>query len=444
MMKHTLLAMSILLGWLLTSATPILAGVEGSINGDIRTDQRLRFDPQEFTRNETRFSLKVQGALADKYDYFGEVQLKGTRDLTADDQFQWEADLREGYLDIYKFFSDRLDVRLGKQIIAWGKADKLNPTSNVSPDNLEDPFDFGEKLGVNAVQTTIYWGDTSIAGIFIPEFGVAELPSGDFAQAFAGTTELPQGLTLRNSTQHTLQPESTLDESALYAVKLSAVLWGYDVSLSYLAGRDDLPLANAARLTAVDDLGTVDLDVDLIYPKMQVIGADIAGQIKTIGVWAEGALFLPDKVALTTTLTTLEGVQSQSETVALDDEPYFKYVVGMDYTFKNEWYVNAQFVHGFFHERGQDALSDYIVFRFEKDFLNAELTIAPLQMALAIPDWNHLDTNYGLVGIPEITYRPADNVELILGAYILTGKGPNMFSQIKDQDQVYFKAKVTF
>jgi hypothetical protein len=443
-MKQGMLTVMMVICWSLISASPVLAGVEGNINGDIRTDQRLRFDPQEFTRNETRLRLKFEGAPGEKYHYFGEMQLKGIRNLSADDQWRWEMDLCEGYFDLYKFLSEKLDLRIGKQIIVWGTADRLNPTSNVSPDNLEDPFDFGEKLGVNAMQATVYLGDVSVIGIFIPEFGVAELPSGDFAQAFTGSMELPPGLTLRNITQHTLQPESTVDESALYAVKLSTVLWEYDVSLSYVSGRDDLPLANAARLTAVDDLGMVDLDVDLIYPNMQVIGADVAGQIKTIGVWAEGALFLPDKVALTTTLTTLEGIQSQGKTVALDDQPYFKYVVGMDYTFKNGWYINAQFIHGFFHERGQDALSDYLVFRTEKDFLNAELTIAPFGIALAIPDWDELDRNYGLVGIPELTYRPVDNVELILGAYIITGKGPNMFSQIKNQDQVYFKAKVSF
>lgn len=442
-MKNTTILLTMMVLLCLTSRE-LFAEITVDINGYLQTDIRLRFDNGEFTWNRNQFDLKFEGAPNDRYHYFSEVQLKGIRDLTADDQFQWEWDLREGYLDLYQLFSDQLDVRIGKQIFAWGKADKLNPTSNVSPDDLDDPFDFGEKLGVNALQATVYLGDVSVTGIFIPEFGVAELPSGDFANAFTGTMELPPGMTLGSITQHTLQPESTLDESSAYAVKISTVLWDYDVSLSYFAGRDDLPLAKTSRLTAVDELGAVDLEVDLMYPKMQVIGADLAGQVKTIGVWAEGALFLPDKVALTTTRTTLDGLQSEDTGVALDDEPYCKYVVGMDYTFKNGWYINTQFIHGFFHERGQDALSDYLVFRTEKDFLNAELTIAPFGIALAIPDWDEIDTNYGVVGIPEITYRPADNIELILGAYIIAGEGPNMFSQIDDQDQVYFKAKVSF
>ena len=444
-MKQALATAMMVCGGILLGASSIPAVELGNINGNVRTDQRLRFDPQEFTRNETRANLKFEGAPSEKYHYFAETQLSGVRNLSADDQFDWELDLREGYFDLYKIFSDRLDIRIGKQIIAWGKADKINPTSNVTPDNLEDSFDFGEKLGVNAIQATVYWGgDTSVAGMFIPEFGVAELPAGEFASAFAGTIAPPEGMTLRNIAQHARQPERAVSESSLYAVKVSAALWNYDVSFSYLAGRDDLPLANSVLLTPVDALGTVDIDVGLIYPKMQVIGADVAGQIKTVGVWAEGALFLPDKVALTTALNTPEGAVAQSETTALDDDMFFKYVVGMDYKFKNQWYVNAQFIHGFFHERGADALTDYLVFRCEKDFMNAELTVAPLGVAFAVPEWDNLDSNYGLVGIPEITYRPVDNVELILGAYIIAGEGANMFSQIDDQDQAYFKAKVSF
>jgi len=45
---------------------------------------------------------------------------------------------------------------------------------------------------------------------------------------------------------------------------------------------------------------------------------------------------------------------------------------------------------------------------------------------------------------PEITYYPYDNIELLFGAYIIDGKGSNMFSRLKGNDEVYFKAKVSF
>ena len=85
-----------------------------------------------------------------------------------------------------------------------------------------------------------------------------------------------------------------------------------------------------------------------------------------------------------------------------------------------------------------------MVGRVEKDFLNDELTIVPFGIALAINDWDDIGNNYGLAGMPEISYCPADNVELTLGVVILEGKGDNMFSGIKDNDEVYFKAEVSF
>jgi hypothetical protein len=68
----------------------------------------------------------------------------------------------------------------------------------------------------------------------------------------------------------------------------------------------------------------------------------------------------------------------------------------------------------------------------------------PFGVALAIPEWDNLSRNYAFIGNPEITYYPADSVELVLGAMIIIGQGENLFSQIKDQDELYFRAKVSF
>ena len=169
-------------------------------------------------------------------------------------------------------------------------------------------------------------------------------------------------------------------------------------------------------------------------------GADLVGAVSNIGIWAEGACFIPEKVVMKTFTV---GVGTQTS-IALDDEPYYKFVIGGDYTFKNGIYLNAQYLHGFVHERGKDDLNDYLTFRFEKKFFNDELKVVPIGGAVSVTDWDDYENNYGLVANPEITYYPYDNVEIITGAYILNGKGRNMFSSLKDNDEVYFKAKVSF
>ncbi|HDP99740.1 MAG TPA: hypothetical protein ENN22_11245 [bacterium] len=440
---------------LLITTINLIAQSDLGINGYIKTDNRLRYDSKEFTWNENRLNLKFEGAPSDKYHFFSEVRLRGfgfpnvtqSSDLQRQEKdkvYRWGLEFREAYLDLYQFGLENLDLRIGRQIISWGTADKLNPTSNISPDDLEDIFNFGEQLGTNALKASYYLGDVTLTGVFVPVFTPATLPLGDFASAFAPPMDLPPGVLPRNFSDSIILPENKLTESSQFAFKAATNLLGYDVSLSYFKGRDDLPLVDKVTITPVDTLGTIDIDTELIYPKMQVIGADFAGSIGSVGFWGEGALFIPDKVEMSTFMQTQMGLLPQATSIALDDKPYFRYVIGGDYTFKNGLYLNAQFLHGFIHERGEENLNDYIAFRFEKKFFNDELKIVPFGGAIAINDWNNIDNDYGFLGNPEITYYPSDNVELILGAYWLEGKGTNMFSQIKKNDELYVKVKVSF
>lgn len=442
-MKFTRVALLMTLVCVLSLPGSLFAEIIADLNGKIEVNTHVLFEDLELGRNDVRLIWKLEGSPFPQYHYYTEAYLKGMRQMEGD-AFEWDIDLREAYLDLYEFLSGNLDVRIGKQIVAWGKADKLNPTSNVCPDDLEDTFNFGEKLGVNAINASYYLGDWMFTAIAVPEFTPARLPTGDMASALAPPMSPPPGISLRNITTRTLEPERTLDETSQFAVKLSGMLLDYDVSLSYYYGRDDLPLTSKVTLIPVDLYGAMDVEAELTYPRMQVIGADFAGAISSVGVWGEAALFLPEQVDMPTYLLTPAGLQEQATSVALDDEAYLKFVLGMDYTFESGWYIQTQFVHGFMHERGKDNLNDYVVGRIEKDFMNDEITIAPFGFALTVTDWDDAGNNYGVAGMPEISYRPADNVELTLGMVILEGKGDNMFSGMKDSDEVFFKAEVSF
>jgi len=111
----------------------------------------------------------------------------------------------------------------------------------------------------------------------------------------------------------------------------------------------------------------------------------------------------------------------EMDTLLKNKSPYFKFVLGADYTFKNGMYFNIQYVRGFLHERG-DSLKDYFIARVEKKFFNDELKIVPVGIAATISDW--------------------DNVRL--GAHILDGKGRNVFSNMKERDEVFLRVKLSF
>jgi len=55
-------------------------------------------------------------------------------------------DLREGYVSLYL---GALDLRLGQQIVVWGRADAFNPTNNLTPIDLgvRSPIEDDRRLG---------------------------------------------------------------------------------------------------------------------------------------------------------------------------------------------------------------------------------------------------------------------------------------------------------
>ncbi|MCK4653335.1 MAG: hypothetical protein KAU01_02700 [Candidatus Cloacimonetes bacterium] len=437
-----------IIGILLVIFSNSYAQADFSINGYLKTDNRMLTDDNSFTWNENQLGLKFEGSYSDDYHLFSEVRVRGfgfpeisqTADLQGKDKiYKWDLEFREAYLDLYQFGLQDLDVRIGRQIITWGTADKLNPTGNICPEDLEDVFNFGEQACVNSVLATYYWKDFTFSGVYVPTFTPAVLPSGIYASALSEPMEFPTGMTLRNSSDKIILPEQRFTESSQAAFKVGTNLFDYDLSVSYYYGRDDLPLCNKVAINPIDTLGTVDVAAEMIYPKMQVIGADFAGNLFNVGIWGEAAFTIPDEVEMQTVM----GDEIQ-KSIALKDDPYCKFVLGGDYTFKNGIYLNTQYLHGFVHERGNDDLNDYLTFRFEKKFFNDELKIVPLGGAVSVTDWDDYRNNYGFVANPEITYYPYDNVEIITGAYILNGKGSNMFSSLKDNDEMYFKAKVSF
>jgi hypothetical protein len=423
------------------------------IGGHVQTDSRIFLQQNNrFYWNESRLDLKIEASPSDETHVYSEFWLRNfglpevstSTDLMLqgkDKVSPWSILFREAYLDLYGFLSPNLDIRIGLQRIAWGTADKLNPTDNLNPDDLEDIWDFGRHLGSNAFKASYYLGDYTLTAVYIPIFTPATLPIPEWAEAFSSPMELPPGLTLGNLTDKVITPENNIKESSMYGFKLGKYFWGYDFSLSYFYGRDDLPLLNMVKFTLADSIGTVDVSSELIYPRIQVLGLDLAGAVGDVGVWAEGALFYPEKVSMFTDLTGL-GMGIQDSTVL--DKPYFKYVIGADYTFKNGWYINFQYLHGFINERNEDGLGDYFVLGIEKRLLQDRLKIVPIGGGGEIGDFGDIKNNYALFLGPSITYYPFDNAEINLGLSIIEGKKTTTFGGVKDNDELYLRVKYSF
>ena len=442
-----------LIAILIISGFSLLYAESGiNFSGYFQTDNRaLLKGDHTFSWHEYRLDLQLEANPSENTHFYSEFwfrtignsKIQKSSDLSDNETIAFSnLYLKEAYLDIYGFLLKDLDIRLGRQRITWGTADKLNPTDNLNSYDLEDMWDFGRHLSSDGLKATYYLGDYELSAVYIPKFAPAVLPGGEWATALSPSFDLPDGLMLRNYSDKIIMPENNLKENSIIGTKFSGIFFNYDLSTSYVYGIDDLPLINKAKFSPVDAFGTIDISAEMIYPKMQIVGFDLAGALGNIGIWAESAIYFPEKIMLSTDLSELGmGIQ---ESIALDDEPYIKYVFGGDYTFTNGIYVNAQYLHGFIHERGNDNLDDYLMFGLEKKCFEDKIKIMPLNGGLEIKDFDDFKENYAVIFMPEITYYPYDNIELLLGAHIIYGTESSTFGKMNDSDDIYVKAKVSF
>jgi len=429
------------------------------ISGELLTDQRFLLEsPNDWAWNENRLTLNFDKKITDNSKFYGEVWLRniGLPNVSSSADLYnknivdpYNLEVREAYVQLFGFLSKNLDIKIGRQRITWGTADKLNPTDNLNPYDLEDILDFGRHRGSDAISFDYYFNsEFSLQGAYILFFQPVNMPVGIFANALTPAMELPQGMTLMGMTDQINMPQYNLAESSTAGLKFKGFAVGFDFSLSYVWGRDGMPISTYNTFMPVDTLGGISINSDLSFYRTHIFGADLAGSIGGVGVWAEAAVFLPEsEVVMINDLSAMYALPSGSVTqdsVVLEKEVYLKFVLGTDYNFSDGSYLNFQYMHGFINERGNDALNDYFFIRYEKKFFDDLLKIAPIGGGFIVSDWDDVGNNYAIVYIPEISYMATDNAEIILSAALFEGKGDNIFSGLKDYNMMTFKLKYSF
>lgn len=430
------------------------------LSGKLMTDQRfLLKDGNDWAWNENRLTLNLDKTITDNAKFYSEIWLRniGLPDIVSSADLYnkgivdpYNLEIREAYVQIIGFLSENLDLTLGRQRIAWGTADKLNPTDNLNPYDMEDILDFGRHRGSDAISLNYYFNnDFSLQGVFVPFFQPANLPVGIFANALNPEMALPQGMVLKGVSDTLLIPRYSLTRSSSSGLRFKGFVKGVDFSVSYVWGIDGLPISTLNTLMPVDTLGGIRVNSQLSFTRNHIIGMDLATNLGGVGFWAEGALFIPEKdVVMTTDLSALyplsPGPVTMDSLILEKSKPYLKFIVGGDYFFADGSYINVQYMHGFMHERGNDNLNDYFFMQFEKKFFNEKLKIAPLGGGFIVSDWEDVKDNYALVYMPEIAYQASVNAEISLSTVLFSGKGDNLFAQLNDYNMLLLKMNYSF
>lgn len=357
--------------------------------------------------------LKAQPTLSDSSGLVLEGWLMNA-DATRGDGHQ--SKLREGYLNLS---SDNVDLRVGKQIIVWGKADKINPTDNLSPRDytLLAPEDDDQRLGAYAAKATYNFNDWSLTGVWLPEFRPNVLPT-PHVSGVSFSEKIPQG---RGGGIKVEQSGNAIDWSA-----------------SYYNGFDLNPDLSVGSVSANG------LNLSLDHHRVSVFGADAATVVGRYALRAEAAY------------TYTEDSDGLNPFVK---NPHLHLVAGGDRTFLEYLNINLQYyVRYVSHYQDPTAVSDPALrtVAIQEAVLSNQFDRFQHGMSFRVSNkWMNETLEGEIAGItsftrrdfvlkPKLIYSINDSWKGSLGANLFRGEDNSFYGRLKDNSSVFMEAKYSF
>jgi hypothetical protein len=314
------------------------------------------------------------------------------------------------------------DFRFGKQIIAWGRADRFNPTDNLTPrdfslltaDTDEDRF--------GSVAAKVSWNlnsSTSVTGVWLPRFRphVFAFP----AQASVTTDhEIP-------------------DSAKQWAVKLDQSGKAVDWSVSYFDGFDLTP---DVSFGGVNSSGLI--VAKLRHNRTRVLGADAATTL--------GAYRLATEIAYTRT------EDSGGDNPDIKNSHWYA-VVGLERSFTDNLTINSQlFMRRVNHYANPEDIANPGVqpFAIQNAILNNQYDKQQYGLTLRIAKkWFNETLEGELAGSlllkrsgylirPKLVYAYSDNIKFIGGFEYFAGSDNTAYGRQEKNRALFAEARYFF
>jgi hypothetical protein len=328
--------------------------------------------------------------------------------------------LLEGYATL-RFA--RADLRLGKQIVPWGRADGINPTDNLTPRDYTVllPFEDDQRFGTIGAKLDLLLSPEHTLTLFAsPAFEPARVP----LPSAAGPVE-------RREPAHTLA-------NTHGGMRLNKVGEGLDWSLSYFRGFNLLP---GAQLV---EEGMAQPTLRLRYDRITVLGADFARNYGRFGLRGE--------------IAYVDTVDDAGSTPGVSN-PHLHWIVGVDRTFFATLNANLQFFQKRVRKHrdpqawrtpaersmallnslidGQgDAVTNAVTFRVSNKWLNDTLEAE----VFAVHNLTRADS---LVR-PLVTYAFSDRWKGTVGAEIYRGSSNTQYGSLKANRGAFAELRYSF
>jgi hypothetical protein len=496
-MKKLLLALAII-------GLSAAGGWSAEILGKVKTDLRISPTNGDIVFYEISGNLKFDTQVND--NFYGMIKLgfrysgqpKGQsalNNILIPQELAWSSSVMpldilidEAYFTYDNFIFDGLEFTVGKQRIVWGTADVFNPTDIVNPGDFYDLLSFGKKSASIAVNTTLHFNiadsESGLQFVYQPQSPIAQLnltmigmmESAMSAKIIEGI--LPFVTSFSNHTSGWTAPSAVTPElsiyNASYGLRYKINLGPIDLSVNAVSRINDLPYVKTISIqqqTVIDmGGGTTNITLngksyELAYYREAEAGLDFSWNTGLFVLWGEAGVTFPentvtvshsDAVVIVLPVMITNNVTTAQEASYISNQPYVKYTIGADCLFEGGWYINFQFAHGFFTERGligAERLQDYFILRFEKTFLDDKiklfltgiLNVNTLGDAFESADFGgYFNGHYGAVLQFGVTYKPTPGLELTLGSMLFDGAPGCTVGQMKDYDLIYTSMEYAF
>lgn len=276
--------------------------------------------------------------------------------------------------DTFINFSDsRFNIKLGNQVVRWGKADGYSPLDNLNPEDYRHGIAGrreDRKIPSPMANVEIYQDTLTLQGIFIPFFYEPELDTIGTDWAIFRHADKEIGMLGVNWDE----PSRNINNSE-YGTRLSGIFKNLNYAVSWLYTWEDIPTIDSLqappgyRVTS-DEVSPADLyayaaatgqTIQLTHDHQNIFGLELETTWQVFGLRADVA-YSDNNSFLTDRLVRVQ-------------KPVIEYIAGVDYNSPHEWYANLQFSQTFIKDYDQtiistDEVTSAFIGTFSKDFAN--------------------------------------------------------------------------
>jgi hypothetical protein len=326
-------------------------------------------------------------------------------------------DVREAYVG---WRDDQIEVTLGRRIIAWGRADRVNPTDIISTRDYLRLFADDDDLRQGSVVGTASYafGDATVTALWTPEFrpNVYPIPPEPGVSIKQGTDRLG---------------------ADQFALRLDRTGPGIDWSMSYFNGINRNPGSSIVAASTAGEL------VNAVYDRVQMLGADAATNVGPYGLRGEIAYSWP-------------GAGHGS---AYNPRPFAQVVIGADRNIGEHLNINVQYtiLHVFSYEdpatitdpviasvAAETALVNNQRLRTQHGpMLRVSYSLSNDTLSLEMTAQDFI-SDHSFVVRPRVKYAINDRVNLLVGADIFYGSSRSFFGQLKPNNGFLSEIRYSF